>query len=219
MSGQERTNELGVLLDSSHNVQLQDLRTVSLQNGNSQCMRCQSMVTRGLWDPHLFQGRRIRPIGTLGRLFALPSPSRRLRGGGVAGKMSVERSAKNPQKANRNCESPRPPMGMSFSGMTKKQSLLSGFVNCANLMDAIQSMQLSLEDQTSCLFVKIGRMTIYIIHMYIYIYTYRCLQIYTVKNRKCQDLLMKEILPGMCQAHPKGINYQPLDFLNHQAWH
>ena len=43
-------------------------------------------------------GRRIRPIGTLGRLFALPSPSRRLAGGGVAGKMSVERSAKKTHK-------------------------------------------------------------------------------------------------------------------------
>ena len=39
-------------------------------------------------------------------------------------------------------------------------------------MDAIKSMQLSLEDQTSCLFVKIGRMTIYIIHMYIYLNTH-----------------------------------------------
>lgn len=66
--------------------------TPRLQNGILRVWDANQWEHPGtLFSHDLEPGRRIRPIGTLGRLFALPSPSRRLAGGGmdVAGKMRM----------------------------------------------------------------------------------------------------------------------------------
>ena len=80
-------------------------------------MRCQSMVTRDFWNP-IFSRAGNTAYRHFGKIVCTSKskPETENRGAGVAGKRRVERSAKNPQKANRNCESPSPQWGSVFLG-------------------------------------------------------------------------------------------------------